>query len=79
MLTMYEILEGARLIGAGAATIGVIGAGVGIGVIFGNYLLAVARNPSMGNKLFAYVLLGFALCEAIALFALMMGFLILFF
>lgn len=30
MLTMYEILEGARLIGAGAATIGVIGAGVGI-------------------------------------------------
>lgn len=30
MLTMYEILEGARLVGAGAATIGVIGAGVGI-------------------------------------------------
>jgi len=30
MVTMYEILEGARLIGAGAATIGVIGAGVGI-------------------------------------------------
>ena len=38
MVTMYEILEGARLIGAGAATIGVIGAGVGIvlflGIIF---------------------------------------------
>lgn len=30
MTIMYEILEGSRLIGAGAATIGVIGAGVGI-------------------------------------------------
>lgn len=76
---LQQILEGARLIGAGAATIGVIGAGIGIGIIFGSYLLSSARNPGMINELFPYVLLGFALCEAIALFALMMGFLILFF
>lgn len=40
--------------------------------------MAFARNPTLASTLFGYVLLGFALCEAIALFALMMGFLILF-
>jgi hypothetical protein len=38
----------------------------------------VARNPSLAKQLFGYAILGFALTEAIALFALMMGFLILF-
>ena len=36
----------ARLIGAGLATSGMIGAGVGLGVLFGNYLQAAIRNPS---------------------------------
>jgi len=78
MFISSDFIEGARLIGAGCATIGVIGAGVGIGTIFGNFLLAYARNPNLSSSFFGYVLLGFALCEAIALFALMMGFLILF-
>jgi len=38
----------------------------------------MARNPSLQKQLFAYAILGFALTEAIALFALMMAFLILF-
>lgn len=40
--------------------------------------MASARNPSVKDSLFATVLLGFALTEAIALFALMMAFLVLF-
>lgn len=39
---------------------------------------SVARNPSLAKQLFGYAILGFALTEAIALFALMMAFLILF-
>jgi len=35
---------------------------------------SVARNPSLAKQLFGYAILGFALTEAIALFALMMGF-----
>lgn len=73
-----SLIEAGKFIGAGSATIGVAGAGVGIGVIFGNFLLAYARNPNLAGSFFGYVLLGFALCEAIALFALMMAFLILF-
>ena len=68
----------AKKIGGGLATIGLAGAGVGIGVVFGAFLLAYSRNSQLKNELFSYTLLGFALTEAIALFALMMAFLILF-
>ena len=66
-----------QLIGGGLATIGVAGSGVGIGIIFGNYVSAAGRNPAAAPKLFGNVLLGFALTEAIALFALVMAFIIL--
>eukprot|EP00262_Sarcandra_glabra_P022132 TRINITY_DN9677_c1_g3_i1.p2 TRINITY_DN9677_c1_g3~~TRINITY_DN9677_c1_g3_i1.p2 ORF type:complete len:124 (+),score=10.69 TRINITY_DN9677_c1_g3_i1:1019-1390(+) len=73
-----EMLEGAKLIGAGAATIALAGAAVGIGNVFSSLIHSVARNPSLAKQLFGYAILGFALTEAIALFALMMAFLILF-
>ena len=71
-------LESAKLVGAGLASIGLAGSGVGIGNVFGSYILGVARNPSLQQELFKICILGFALCEAIALFALMMAFLILY-
>ena len=36
----------AKYIGAGIACIGMGGAGIGVGIIFGNYLAAALRNPS---------------------------------
>ena len=68
----------AKLIGAGLSTIALAGVGVGMGNIFGSFLLAVSRNPNEKDELFRFAILGFALTEAIALFALMMAFLILF-
>jgi F-type H+-transporting ATPase subunit c len=70
--------SGAKLIGAGLATIGVAGPGMGAGVIFSGFISSVARNPFMKQQLFVFTILGFALTEALALFALMMAFLILF-
>ena len=72
------IVQAAKLIGAGAATIGVAGSGAGIGTVFGSLVIAVSRNPSLEARLFRTAILGFALSEAMALFALMMAFLILF-
>jgi F-type H+-transporting ATPase subunit c len=72
------LLEAAKVIGAGSATIGVVGAGVGIGIVFGSLVMGISRNPSLREELFRTAMLGFALTEAIALFALMMAFLILF-
>jgi len=71
-------LIGCKLIGAGLATISLAGAGVGIGSIFAGFLLAYSFNPDVEKELFSYAILGFALTEAIALFGLMMAFLILF-
>jgi F-type H+-transporting ATPase subunit c len=67
-----------KMLGAGMATIALSGVGSGIGFIFSGLLDAVAKNPRMADKLFNYALLGFALTEAIALFTLMIVFLILF-
>jgi F-type H+-transporting ATPase subunit c len=72
------LLQAAKFIGAGLATIGLSGAGVGIGTVFGALVLGISRNPTLRQDLFRVAILGFALCEAIALFALMMAFLILF-
>jgi F-type H+-transporting ATPase subunit c len=76
--TTADLIAAAKLIGAGLATVGLAGAGVGIGTVFGQLLNSYARNPSLKGVLFGYALFGFALTEAIALFALMMAFLILF-
>ena len=75
---MEVIFQSFKCVGAGMATTGVAGAGVGIGVIFGSLVQGFAKNPKLKKDLFVYALLGFALTEAIALFALMMAFLILF-
>ena len=50
-------IEAAKLIGAGLATIGVAGAGVGIGNIFGQYVAGSMRNPGAASKVFGNVLL----------------------
>jgi len=72
------LLQAAKYIGAGLATIGLAGAGVGIGTVFGALVLGISRNPSLKDELFKMAILGFALTEAIALFALMIVFLLLF-
>jgi len=73
-----DIDQAAKYIGAGAATVGVAGAGAGIGSVFGSLVIGYARNPSLKQQLFSYTILGFALSEAMGLFCLMMAFLILF-
>ena len=67
-----------KVLGAGVAVIALAGVGNGIGTIFGNLLNAVSRNPGIASILFNYAILGFALTEAIALFTIMIVFLILF-
>nr|QTK22349.1 ATP synthase F0 subunit c [Pneumocystis canis] len=72
------MLQAYKIIGSGLATIGLGGAGIGIGLVFGSLLVATSRNPSLKGQLFSYAILGFALAEATGLFCLMMAFLLLF-
>ena len=68
----------AKALGAGLAVIALAGVGIGIGNIFSALVNSVARNPSARDQVFGLGILGFALTEAVALFALLIAFLILF-
>jgi F-type H+-transporting ATPase subunit c len=72
------LLQAAKIVGSGIATVGLAGAGVGIGLVFASLIEGTARNPSLRPQLFAYAILGFALAEATGLFCLMIAFLLLF-
>ena len=71
-------LDAAKMIGAGLAVIGLSGVGVGIGNIFSSLIGSIARNPAARAQVFPLDMLGFALVEAVALYALLISFLILF-
>ena len=70
--------QSAKYLGAGLAVIALMGVGVGIGNIFSALVTTVGRNPASRDIVFPIGILGFALTEAVALFALLIAFLILF-
>ncbi len=72
------MIQSAKIIGSGIAATGLIGAGVGIGVVFGQLIAGTARNPSLRAQLTSIAILGFALSEATGLFALMISMLLLY-
>ena len=67
----------AKYIGAGLAMTGLIGAGAGLGILFGNYLQAAIRNPAAAGER-VWLFLGMALAESMGIFGFVMGFIILF-
>jgi len=70
--------EAAKYVGAGLATLGMIGAGIGVGTIFGNFLNGALRNPSAAAGQFTNLLLGAALTEALGILAFVLGIIMIF-
>ena len=66
----------AQFIGAGLATMGMIGAGAGLGILFGNYLQAAIRNPAAAGQERVWLFLGMALTESMGIFALVVALLL---
>jgi F-type H+-transporting ATPase subunit c len=58
-----------QLIGLGQLTYGLaaIGPGIGIGLVFGHAIEAMARQPEASGRITTYMWIGFALTEALAL------------
>lgn len=72
VVTTKQIIE----ISAGLfVAIGGLGPGIGIGLIGKGALEAIGRNPEAAGKIFVPMILGFAFAEAIAIYALIGGFL----
>ncbi len=59
----------AKLIGAGLAMLGMIGPGIGLGVMFGNYFGGALRNPSAAPGERPMLFIGMALTEALGILA----------
>lgn len=51
-----------------------IGPGIGLGIIFGAYIQASARQPESAAQNRTWLILGFAVIEALALFGLALAF-----
>ncbi|MGB4057273.1 MAG: ATP synthase subunit C family protein [Alphaproteobacteria bacterium] len=71
-------VESAKFIAAALALLPIAGVGIGLGMIFSSYNNAVGRNPTAVEILEKKFLITFALTEALAIFALLVSFIILF-
>ncbi len=71
-------LEVLKYIGAGLSSLGLIGAGLGVGLVFSAFLNGVARNPSAEPKMKALTFVGAAFAEVLGLLAFVTSMLILF-
>lgn len=70
-------IEAAKILGmAFAVGLGVIGPGIGIGLIVAKAVEAIGRNPEAAGKVQATMFIGIAFTEALAIFALVIGFII---
>jgi F-type H+-transporting ATPase subunit c len=68
-----------RVIGAGLAMgLGGIGPGIGIGIAVNGALQAIGRNPEAEGSIRTNMIIGAGLAEAVAIYALLIGLLILF-
>ncbi len=70
-------LESVKTLGMALVVgIGVIGPALGIGHLVGKALEAIGRNPEASGKVTTTMFIGVAFTEALAIFALVVGFII---
>jgi F-type H+-transporting ATPase subunit c len=72
------IADGLKLMGAGLAMTGAIGAGAGVGIVVGGAVQGIARNPDAAGQITTNMILGIAFAEAVAIYALVVALIILF-
>lgn len=69
--------EGLRFIGMGLAIgLGTLGPGIGIGLLASKAMEAVGRNPETAGKIQALMILAIVFAEALAIYALVVAFII---
>ncbi|MEK7132989.1 MAG: ATP synthase F0 subunit C [Patescibacteria group bacterium] len=70
-------IESAKALGMALAVgLGVLGPGIGIGLIVSKALEAIGRNPEASGKIMPMMFVGIAFTEALAIFALVIGFIV---
>jgi F-type H+-transporting ATPase subunit c len=65
--------EAVKFIGVGLATIGMAGAGIGVGNIFGKFMEGALRNPTAAGGQIGNLFVGAALVEALGILSFVLG------
>ncbi len=78
MIDSASFVLGLKLLGAGMATIGVIGGGIGVGLAALGGVQAMGRNPDALPIIQTNMILGIAFSEAVSIYALAIAMIILF-
>jgi len=72
-----EQLEGMKALAMAIVVgVGVFGPGLGIGILVSKALEAIGRNPEASSDIRSTMILGVAFTEALAIFAIVVGFII---
>lgn len=67
-----------KYVGAGLMALGMMGAAIGVGLIFSSLLAGLARNPSAAEQLQRNAFVGAGFAEAMGLFSFVVAMLIIF-
>ncbi len=73
-----SFVAGLKLVGAGLAMLGAIGAGAGVGIAAAGGVQAMGRNPDAAGIIQTNMILGMAFSEAVAIYALAVALIIIF-
>jgi F-type H+-transporting ATPase subunit c len=74
---MVQDVESAKALAMGLAVgLGMIGPAIGIGLVASKAVEAIGRNPEASGKIITNMFIGIAFTEALAIFALVVGFII---
>lgn len=73
-----SFVAGMKLLAAGLAMIGTIGAGLGVGIAAWGGVQAMGRNPEAAPIIQTNMILGMAFAEAVAIYALAVALIIVF-
>ena len=68
--------EAARYIAQGLIILAMMGTAIGEGYLVGKTMEAIGRNPEVGDSLFTKMIIGLALCESTAIYALVAFFIV---
>jgi len=71
---MALLAEVSGQLGAVGYGLAAIGPGIGVGIIFASYIQASARQPESAGANRTWLIFGFAVVEALALFGLVLAF-----
>jgi ATP synthase F0 subunit c len=71
-------VDGMRLLAAGLAMVGTIGAGLGIGLAGSGAVQGIARNPDAAGTIQVNMILAAAFAEAVAIYSLLVALVLIF-